>query len=62
MNIEKLDNPAWHSLNETHQSFAIGNDEIKFYQPHVCPFGGINSKQPDLHSQLNSFFIIETSP
>jgi len=29
MNKDKLDNPAWHSLNETHQSFAIGNDEIK---------------------------------
>jgi len=27
----KLDNPAWQSLNETHQLLAIGNDEIKFY-------------------------------
>lgn len=68
MNKEKLDNPAWHSLNETHQSFAIGNDEIKFYQPHICPFGGINSKQRDLISflkkqpQLNSFFIIGNKP
>ena len=64
----KLDNPAWHSLNETHQSFSIGNDEIKFYSPEICPFGGINSKQPDLisffkeYSQLNSFFIIGDKP
>ena len=64
----KLDNPAWHSLNEAHQSFAIGNDEIKFYKPEICPFGGINSKQRDLisflkiHTQLNSFFIIGDKP
>lgn len=68
MNTHKLDNPAWHSLNETHQSFAIGNHEIKFYQPEVCPFGGINSKRPDLipffkkHPELNSFFIIGDKP
>lgn len=68
MDTDKLDNPAWHSLNETHQSFAIGDDEIKFYQPLVCPFGGINSKHPDLisffkkHLELNSFFIIVDKP
>ncbi|HKC37218.1 MAG TPA: GNAT family N-acetyltransferase [Chitinophagaceae bacterium] len=64
----KLDNPAWHSLNETHQLFAIGNDEIKFYKTEICPFGGINSKHPDLvsffkkYTQLNSLFIIGDKP
>ena len=68
MNIDKLDNPAWHSLNEIHQLFAIGDNEIKFYRPEICPFGGINSKQPDLisflkiYKQLNSFFIIGSKP
>jgi len=68
MDTKKLDNPAWHSLNETHRSFAIGENEIKFYQPEICPFGGIHSKQPDLisflkdHPQLNSFFIIGDKP
>ncbi len=68
MSKEKLDNPAWHSLNETHRSFAVGNDEIKFYQPEICPFGGINSKLPDLISflkkfpHLKSFFIIGDKP
>jgi len=68
MNFEKLNNPAWHSLNETHSSFAIGNNEIKFYQPAICSFGGINSENPDLisflkiHSQLTSFFIIGERP
>jgi len=68
MDRTKLDNPAWHSLNETHRSFAIGNDEIKFYQPGICPFGGINSSHPDLisfvntYSQLRSFFVIGERP
>lgn len=65
---DKLDNPAWHSLNETHGSFAIGNDEIKFYRPSICRFGGINSKQADLisflhnHTSLKSFFVIGEKP
>jgi GNAT superfamily N-acetyltransferase len=64
----KLDNPAWHSLNETHRSFAIGENEIKFYHPDICPFGGINSKDADLisflkiHPELNSFFVIGDKP
>lgn len=68
MNVDKLDNPAWHSLNETHRSFAIGNNEIKFYKPSICRFGGIHSKQPDLipflkkHHELSSFFIIGDKP
>lgn len=68
MNTNKLDNPAWHSLNEAHRSFAIGKNEIKFYDPSICRFGGINSKQADLisflnnHNELNSFFIIGDQP
>lgn len=68
MNFDNLDNPAWHSLNETHRKFAIGNDEIKFYNPSISPFGGINSKHPDLASflknykELDSFFVIGGKP
>jgi GNAT superfamily N-acetyltransferase len=64
----KLDNPAWHSLTETHRSFAIGENEIKFYHPGICPFGGINSKYADLisflqlHPELSSFFVIGDKP
>jgi len=28
---EKLDNPVWNSLNETHKSLSIEYDETKFY-------------------------------
>jgi ribosomal protein S18 acetylase RimI-like enzyme len=68
MNFDKLDNSAWYSLSETHSSFAIGDDEIRFYQPHICSFGGINSKHADLisflkkYTELDSFYIIGEKP
>lgn len=40
MNTEKLDNPVWHALTETHKDFAIDYNGIKFYRPDYCPFGG----------------------
>lgn len=65
---DKLANPAWYSLNETHSRLAIGDDEIKFYRPSICRFGGINSKQAGLvsflqnHPELSSFYIIGNKP
>ena len=41
-NENKLDNPIWHSLSETHKDFAIDYGEIKFYHPDYCPFGGFS--------------------
>lgn len=37
----KLDNPVYHSLAETHKTFAIDYEGVKFYQPDYCPFGGV---------------------
>lgn len=42
---EKLDNPVWFSLNETHQKFALEYGNIKFYHPDYCPFGGFISQE-----------------
>lgn len=39
--IHKLDNPVWHSLNESHQTFALNYEQSKFYHPDFCPFGGL---------------------
>ncbi|ARV07822.1 GNAT family N-acetyltransferase [Polaribacter sp. SA4-10] len=36
---EKLKNPVWYSLNETHKKFLIEYDGVQFYQPDVCIFG-----------------------
>lgn len=39
----KLKNPVWHSLCETHQKFVIDYDEVKFYDPKICPFGAFTN-------------------
>ena len=64
----KLDNPAWHSLNEAHQHFFIGNETLKLYQPKVCTFGGIiaDKNTPGIFDPFirpgDSFFIIGKKP
>lgn len=64
----KLDNPVWNSLSESHISFAIDYNGTKFYNPDYCPFGGfINSKSTlnaiNQYSTLaKDFFIIGEKP
>jgi hypothetical protein len=42
----KLDNPVWHSLSESHKEYAISNDDTLFYDPEYCPFGAaLNTKK-----------------
>lgn len=36
---EKLKNPVWHSLNETHKKFAVEFDGVQFYTPEILTFG-----------------------
>tara|TARA_B110001454_G_scaffold190351_1_gene189492 strand:- start:840 stop:1526 length:687 start_codon:yes stop_codon:yes gene_type:complete len=36
---EKLQNPVWHSLQETHKEFLIDYDGVQFYKPDICIFG-----------------------
>jgi ribosomal protein S18 acetylase RimI-like enzyme len=36
---EKLKNPVWHSLNETHNKFAVVFEGVQFYNPKICNFG-----------------------
>ncbi len=37
--VEKLKNPVWFSLNETHAHYTIDFDKVKFYHPNICTFG-----------------------
>lgn len=36
---DKLKNPVWHSLRETHKKFSINFDGVKFYNPKINSFG-----------------------
>ncbi|MCV9929096.1 GNAT family N-acetyltransferase [Flavobacterium sp. LS1R49] len=64
----KLDNPAWHSLSETHKEFQVDYNTIKFYHPDYCPFGGFMTSENisnaiDEYSKLtDSFFIVGEKP
>ncbi|MBG6112195.1 putative GNAT family acetyltransferase [Flavobacterium sp. CG_9.10] len=66
--IEKLDNPVWYSLSESHQSFAIEYNNIKFYHPDYCPFGGFitieNTAAPiaEYAKIVDNFFIVGEKP
>lgn len=65
---EKLDNPVWHSLSETHKDISIDYHNIKFYQPAYCPFGGFIdnndvASQIDEYSKLiNNLFVVGEKP
>jgi ribosomal protein S18 acetylase RimI-like enzyme len=64
----KLDNPTWYSLSETHQEFSINYNNIKFYNPDYCPFGGVIipeniSESIDEYSKLtDGFFVVGEKP
>ena len=64
----KLDNPAWHSLNETHKDLTINFGKLKVYDPLHCPFGGYDGSntiadQIDQYSSIiDNFFIIGNKP
>lgn len=68
MEMNKLDNPAWYSLNETHKDFVVDYEQIKFYDPDYCPFGGaLNDNETKLGiatyaSLTDSFFVIGNRP
>ena len=36
---EKLKNPVWYSLQETHKKFLITHHDVHFYDPDICIFG-----------------------
>ena len=60
----KLINPVWHSLNETHKKFAINYDGVQFYDPEICPFGAFSdvSKTANALNEYakltDSFFLV----
>ena len=67
-NIKKLDNPVWHSLNESHKTFSITYHDLKCYHVDYCAFGGCEhtknvSKSIDEYAKLtDNFFIVGDKP
>ncbi|SEO92656.1 FR47-like protein [Flavobacterium sp. CF108] len=64
----KLDNPVWNSLSESHDKFAIDYNGTKFYNPNYCPFGGFFELESTLESVekyaslCENFFIVGEKP
>ncbi|MFH7014726.1 GNAT family N-acetyltransferase [Flavobacterium sp. FlaQc-47] len=64
----KLDNPTWNSLSETHSGFAIDYNGTKFYNPDYCPFGGFVKPETtvaainEYAALAQSFFIVGEKP
>ncbi|MEO9569708.1 MAG: GNAT family N-acetyltransferase [Polaribacter sp.] len=62
---EKLKNPVWFSLKETHQKFAIEINGIQFYNPEVNNFGAFfdNTKTAEAlnkYSKITEKFFLVT--
>ena len=67
MNINKLDNPVYNSLLETHNRFAISYDNAKFYHPDYCAFGGfigttISSQLLEYALLSDDFYVVGDKP
>jgi ribosomal protein S18 acetylase RimI-like enzyme len=64
----KLDNPVWHSLSESHKEYAIAYNDILFYDPEYCPFGAaLNTKKSSnaiahYFKLASNFFIVGEKP
>ena len=64
----KLDNPVWNSLSETHGGFVLDYGNTKFYHPDYCPFGGFINSQSTLEASnqysvaTDNFFIVGEKP
>ena len=61
---EKLKNPVWYSLNETHHKFLIAYDGVQFYHPDICVFGSFfdaskTAKALNAYAKIaDNFFLV----
>ncbi|WP_343697211.1 GNAT family N-acetyltransferase [Flavobacterium sp.] len=64
----KLDNPVWNSLCESHKKFALDYNGTKFFNQDYCPFGGFSDHNSTLEatekyaSLCENFFIVGEKP
>ena len=61
---DKLKNPVWYALNETHQKFHLEFDGVQFYNPEICNFGAFSgatktAKALTAYAKIvDSFFLV----
>ena len=61
---EKLKNPVWYSLRETHKKFLIELNGVQFYHPEICIFGAFYdvNKTPialnEYAKRVDKFFLV----
>lgn len=66
--LNKLDNPVWFALSETHKAYSLQLGNMAFYHPDYCPFGAcvqIENTAGSLenYAQLTpEFFIVGLKP
>ena len=53
--FQKLDNPAWYALAETHQPFAVGSVSLKRYQKNIVSFFAYDHAEENALSELDGF-------
>ena len=65
---DKLDDPVWYSLKETHQPFCLSFQGAKFYDPYYCPFGSFQTDETsefvisEYGTLCSSFYIVGDEP
>lgn len=68
MDTNKLDNPVWFSLSETHRDSALEFDGVKFYKPQYCPFGGLIKMDQTAQAideyarETSNFYVVGDQP
>ena len=67
--LNKLDNPVWYSLAETHSPYCLNYDHLKCYDPEFCSFGAIDlaseihkESLADYSKLIDNFFIVGNKP
>ncbi|MHB0754135.1 GNAT family N-acetyltransferase [Polaribacter sp. M15] len=63
---DKLKNPVWYSLKETHKKFSVNFDSVKFYNSEILSFGAFIDRSKTevatndfVENAANFFFVSE---
>ena len=61
---EKLKNPVWYSLKESHNTFLRTHNDVLFYDPDICIFGAFDDSSKtslalsEYGKSVEKFFLV----